>query len=143
MKSLDLALKDLEKIVNLNIDKYRFPEIKGESIRISNILIRKSKKNGYVLVDMSENKTIETAYSKSGAIAIALAYLKNKNYKKLSYYDSLIEKHSNDSYFYSYIISITKEEMRKKAILNRFEESKHKICWAKDSLDYCILEDIR
>lgn len=143
MKNLNQALKDLEKIVSNNIDRYRFPEIKGDCIRISHMLIRSSKKNRYVIVDIKNNKTIETAYSKSGAIAIALAFLKNKNYKSLIYYDTVIEKNTNDSEFYSYVINQTTEESRREALLNRFEDSKNKIYWAQNALDNCILDDIR
>lgn len=143
MKNLNQVVKELEKIVSKNIDRYRFPEIKGNCIRISHMLIRNSKKHGYIIIDVKNNKTIETAYSKSGAIAITLAFLKNKNYKNLIYYDSIIEKNTNDSQFYSYVIDQTKEQSRREALLNRFEESENKIYWARNALDDCILEDIR
>ena len=143
MKSLNQAVKDLEYIVTKNIDRYRFPEIKGNSIRISHLLIRSSKKHGFIIVDVKNNKTVETAYSKSGAIAIALACLKNQNYKTLIYYDSVIEKNTNDSEFYSYAIDKTTETSRKEALLNRFEDSTNKVYWARNALDECILKDFR
>jgi hypothetical protein len=141
MKNLDQAVKDLEDIISKNINKYKFPEINGNSIRIGKLLIRCSKKSGFVIVDTTHNKTIETTYSKSGAIAFALAFQKKKNYKSILYYDSIIEKNVNDSHFYSHVIEKTDEIDRREALLNRFEESKNKINWAKNALDDCILED--
>jgi hypothetical protein len=143
MKNLNQAVRDLEKIVSKNVDKFKFPELKGNSIRIGHLLIRNSKHNGYVVVDTKINKTVETAYSKRGAIAIALANIKNKNYKEILYYDSVIEKNANDSHFYFYVIQNSNELSKKQAILNRFEESKNKIDWARRALDNYILADIR
>jgi hypothetical protein len=143
MKNLNEAVKELEDIVSKNINKYKFPEINGNTVRIGHLLIRTTKQNGFLVVDTKNNKTVETAYSKSAAIAIALANLKNKNYKEILFYDSIIEKNVNDSHFYFSVINNTKELSRKEAILNRFEESKNKIDWARRALDNYILDDIR
>jgi hypothetical protein len=141
MKNLDQAVKELEDIIAKNVNKYKFPEINGKSIRIGELIIRHNKKSRFVIVDIKNNKTIETTYSKSGAIAFSLAFLKKKNYKNILFYDSVIEKHVNDSHFYSNVIKKTEEVSRKEALLNRFEESRNKIDWAKSALDDCILED--
>jgi hypothetical protein len=143
MKNLNQAVRDLEEIVSKNVDKFKFPEIKGNAIRIGHLLIRNSKQNGYIVVDTKINKTVETAYSKRGAIAIALANIKNKNYKEILYYDSVIEKNVNDSQFYFHTIENSNELSKKQAILNRFEDSKNKIDWARRALDNYILADIR
>lgn len=142
MKKIDHIVKDLDNIITKNIDRYKFPEVKGNSIRISYILIRSSKKYNYVIVDTKTNRTIDTTYSKSGAIAIALSVLKNKNYSKISKYDSIIEKHDNDRLFYSNIIKNTPEEIKKEIMIIRFDEAKNKIYWAKSVLDNHILNDI-
>lgn len=143
MTNLNQAVRDLENIVSKNIVKYRFPEIKGNTIRIGEILIRPSKNHGYVLINTAQNKTVEVTYSKSGAIAVALAHSKKKNYRTILYYDSIIEKNTNDSEFYVNSISNTDEEFRKQALINRFEDAGYKIIWAKDALDEYILKDIR
>jgi hypothetical protein len=143
MKKINEAVKDLEEIVSKNVDKYKFPEIKRNSIRIGRTLIRAKKDHGYVIVDIEKNKTIEVTYSKSGAIAFALAYQKKKNIKHILYYDSVIEKNANDSQFYSYIIQNSKDETKVESTLTRFEESRYKISWAKSALDDYILKDIR
>lgn len=143
MTNFNKALHDLEKIVSKNIAKYQFPEINGNTIRIGQILIRPSKSHGYVLINTAQNKTVEVTYSKSGAIAVALAHSKKKNYRTIMYYDSIIEKNTNDSEFYFNSISNTDEEFRKQSLINRAEDAGHKINWAKDALDQYILKDIR
>jgi hypothetical protein len=143
MKSLNQIVNELEEIVSKNIDKHKFPEIKGNMIKIGHLLIRNSKQYGYVIVNTKTNKTVETSYSKRAAIAIALSYLKNKNYKEVLYFDSIIEKNSNDSLFYFYNIKNSDQDFKKQSLLNRFEESKNKIEWARQALDDYILGDIR
>lgn len=143
MTNFNKAVHDLEKIVTKNVSKYQFPEIKGNTIRIGQILIRPSKNYGYVLINTEQNKTVEVTYSKSGAIAVALAHSKKKNYRTILYYDSIIEKNTNDSEFYFNSINNTDEEFRKQSLINRFEDAGYKITWAKDALDQYILNDIR
>ena len=143
MKSLNQIVNELEEIVSKNIYKHKFPEIKGNMIKIGHLLIRNSKQYGYVIVNTKTNKTVETSYSKRAAIAIALSYLKNKNYKEVLYFDSIIEKNSNDSLFYFYNIKNSDQDFKKQSLLNRFEESKNKIEWARQALDDYILGDIR
>lgn len=143
MINLEKAIKELEEIVSKNIVDFKFPEIKGNSVRIGKMLIRPSKKNGYIIVNIENNATVETAFSKSGAIAIALAVQKNQKIKSILYYDAVIEKHATDSRFYSHTITQSKEIDKQKAILNRFEISQQKIEWAKNALDQYIMEDIR
>jgi len=143
MTKLDQAVRDLEEIVSNNIDKFKFPEINGNTIRIGHMLIRNSKQNGYVVVNTKLNKTVATTYSKRGAIATAIANIKNKNHKNILYYDSIIEKNVNDSQFYFYAIKNSAELSKRQAVLNRFEESKYKIDWARRALDNYILDDNR
>jgi hypothetical protein len=59
------------------------------------------------------------------------------------YYDSIIEKNTNDSEFYFHAINKTTEPFRKEALMNRYDDSKTKIHWATTALDECILKDFR
>jgi hypothetical protein len=143
MKNLDQIIEELEILVTKNLDKYKFPEINGKNIRIGKILIRPSKKYGYVIFDVEQNKSLETVYSKSAAIAYALSYQKKRNSRNILFYDSIIKKNTDDSQFYYHIMSNTDEQARRETMLNRLEESKHKIDWAKNALDEYIMNDIR
>lgn len=142
MKNLDQVVRDLEDIVANNISNYILPESKGSTIKIGDIVVRPSKQSGYVVVDTRLNKTVSTAYSKSGAVAISLAYIRKQNIKPLAYYDSVVEKYSNDREFYSHIVETTARPERKSAIQNRLEEADSKIQWATSFLNDYIMKDI-
>jgi hypothetical protein len=143
MKSIDQALLELEKLIDVKIKDYSIPETKGDTIRINHILIRPSKTQGYVVIDTKHNKSITTTFSKVGAVAVAKAYLKSLPIIKFTNLDSTIEKHVNDSWFYSNIINKTDDAIRRNTLESRLEFAKCKINNAKDSLDQFILNDIR
>jgi hypothetical protein len=143
MKSIDQALLELEKLIDVKIKDYSIPETKGDTIRINHILIRPSKNQGYVVIDTKNNKSITTTFSKVGAVAVAKAYLKSLPIIKFTNLDSTIEKHVNDSWFYSNIINKTDDAIRRNTLESRLEFAKCKINYAKDSLDQFILNDIR
>lgn len=143
MKSIDHALLELEKLIDIKIKDYSIPETKGDTVRINHILIRPSKHQGYIVIDTKINKSITTTFSKVGAVAVAKAYLKSLPIIKFTKLDNTIEKHVNDSRFYSNIISKTNDAIRKNTLESRLEFAKCKINYAKDSLDQFILNDIR
>ena len=143
MNKLSKIINDLNNLIDDNIEKLLFPTINGNSVRIKNIIVRPSKKHGFVLVDTVSNKTIKTTFSKSAAIASAIAQQKNQSTKMIDYYDQVLEKNVNDCFFYENILKNSNEEERISSTLVRFEDSKHKIYWAKSSLDEFILNDIR
>ena len=142
MKTLDQAVLDLEQLISRNIGRYNIPEVRQNGLRISHILIRPSRSSGYVIVDTESNKTISTTYSKIGAIAIALAYLKRQNFKTLSHYDRVINKNTQDAHFYSHVISKTSDEERKQIMSIRFDEAANRIHWARNLLDEFILDEL-
>lgn len=140
MKTLDAAIKDLEKIVE-DTD-FNLPVVKGRTIRIGKIVIRQSK-IGYVVVDTEKNKTVETAFSKRGAVAIANAYINNVAYHGLAMQDKIIEKNINDSVFYNAGIRNASNEMKKGVLEARLEIATNNIENAKDRLDRFIFAHIR
>lgn len=143
MKDLDQAVKDLEKIVTFNIKKYVIPETTGSTIKIGDIVIRKSNKHGFLVIDTKTNKSVTTTYSKNGAVAIALAYRKNKEFKTLEVFDSIISKNENDCKFYEHVIENNSDQIKKYAILNRLEVASQRAEWARSCLDDYIMKDIR
>jgi len=143
MKNLDQAVKDLEKIVSFNIQKYVIPEAKGNSIKIGDVVIRKSNKHGFVVIDTRTNKSITTTHSKNGAVAIALAYRKNKDFKTLEVFDNIIGKNENDCTFYEHVIENNPDQTKKYALLNRLEVAAQRAEWARSCLDDYIMKDIR
>lgn len=143
MKTLKEAIKDLEYIVDSGITEFNLPVIKGGAVRIGKVIVRQSKSLGHLVVDTETNKTIATAYTKRGAIAIAKAYLKKLPYQSLQYQDRIIEKHTNDSVFYSASMQGSIDDFKKHILASRLEISTQKIEIAKQHLDRFIFDNIR
>lgn len=143
MKTVEAAVNDLQQIIDQNLTQYMIPYRRGDTIRIENIVIRASKKHGYVVFDTRTNKPITNTFSKTGAVAVAQAFLKNESYIPLKQYDTTLEKHFNDAHFYSHILSGNSDDNRKHAIKIRLSESRRQIDHTKKLLDNYVLKDIR
>ena len=143
MKSIEKALSSLEDIVNNKMSEYNLPLARGKSIRIGNLVVRNSKRFGYVIIDTATNKSIDNAYSKYGAVALANAHLKNLSVKEVKRCDEIIEKNANDSYFYVYSIKKTTDEFKQNVLESRLEIAQNNIDYAKLFLDQFILKHIR
>lgn len=143
MKTLYKAIQDLENIVEAGVAGLNLPVVKGRAIRIGKVIIRESKSLGYLIVDTAENKTVATAYSKHGAVAIANAYLKNITINSLVHQDQVIEKNVNDSVFYHAGLQNCKDPFKKYVLQDRLEIAKQNIDVAKSHLDRFIFDNIR
>lgn len=143
MKNLESVVHELEEIINNKLSNFVIPIQRGNTIRIGNIVIRSSKQHGYVVFDTKTNKPITNTFSKTGAVAVAQAVLKNKPIGLLKKYDCIIEKNYNDTQFYYHIINGTSNQVRKQAIQSRLEISQAQMDRAKEVLDEFILKDIR
>ena len=62
---------DLEEIVNKGLDDFPIPFVKGNSIRIKHIVIRKSPK-GYLIYNTKDNSQIARAFFKSTAFVFVI-----------------------------------------------------------------------
>lgn len=143
MRNLESVVHELEDLINNKIPDYYLPVQKGSIIRIGNIVIRTSKQYGYVVIDTKTNKPITNTFSKTGAVAVAQAVLKNKPIDQLKKYDTILEKNYNDTQFYYHIINGNSDPTRKEAVKSRLEVSRAKMDRAKEVLDEFILKDIR
>jgi hypothetical protein len=142
MKDLDIAIQELEDIIDSKMNNFSLPYKKGNSVRLGHIVIRKSKNLGYIVFDTKLNKPITTTFSITGALAVAKASIKKSPIYTIMKYDNIIEKNYNDSQFYSHIIHGNASESRKKAVASRLEISKTKIDAAKNALDEFIMKDM-
>jgi hypothetical protein len=143
MKNLKSALTDLENIVNTTILQYNLPVEKGNTLRIGNMIVRNSKRFGYVIVDANTNKSVDRAYSKYGAVALANAHIKKLSIKQIKRCDEIIEKNINDSYFYVNSLKNTDDELKQAILESRLEIAQSNINNAKYFLDEFILKHIR
>lgn len=139
MKTLSQAVSDLQGIVENFVPRYVIPSTQGKNIRLGKTLIRRSQKLGYVIVDTKSNSTIANAFSKPGAIAIAKAYNQNQPYKQFEKLDQNLQKHYQDSLFYTNILEKSKDEFTKNIMLDRLEFSQEQLNHAYARLEKFIL----
>lgn len=142
MKDLNLAVQELEDIIESNLENLTLPYKKGNSVRLGHIVIRKSKKLGYIVFDSKSNKSITNTFSISAALAVAKAATQKTPIYGIMKYDSIIEKNYNDSQFYSHIINGNASEPRKNAIASLLEISNTRVDAAKTALDKFIMKDM-
>jgi len=143
MKDLKTALRELEEIVDNEMSNYNFPVVKGNSIRIGSLIIRNSKRFGYVIVDIATSKTVGNAHSKYGAVALANAHIRDTSTINIRRYDNIINKNTNDSYFYVNSIIRSTDKFRQDILSSRLEIAQQNIQSAKESLDSYILSRFR
>lgn len=133
-----IILKQLEEIVN-SVDLTVIPYQKGNSIRIKQYVIRRSK-HGYLVYDCKENKQVTSLYSKTAAVAWTHCLIYGKeHFKTIRELDDLLSKHHIDTIFYKNTIENTKDEVRKETAEMRLDIALAKTRDAKAKLMHYIL----
>ena len=127
------VLKDLQEIIEANIDPTLFPYQKGNSLRIGSIVIRESSK-GHLVYCAKANKQIARTFSKTAAVAIA----RGGDVKDILQLDNEIMKHFNDCLFYKNTIKKSKNDTAKFVAENRYEISSYRTHELKKKLDAYI-----
>lgn len=131
-------IKELQEIIEDNLDPSMFPYKKRNSIRIGSIALRESK-TGFLVYNIETKKHIAYTFSKTAAIALAKIYSKGKNARqKVLELDAVIEKNYIDSLFYKHTIETTKDFDKKDITQSRYEIAKNKTSAAKRRLDSII-----
>jgi len=131
--------KELQKLVDKIIPQYTLPYKEGKAIRIGKMLVRRSTRYGYIIVDTEDNATISTADTKHGAVAIAKASLRGHRIDQLQQKDHIASKHLNDAMHYSYIIDRTDNENKKSMLETRLEVAKLQLESINTDLELYIL----
>ena len=124
------VLKDLQEIIEANLDPTLFPYRKGNSIRIGPIAIRESNK-GYLIYNLKTNKQVARTFCKTAAVAIA----KSGKVDEIKRLDNEIMKHFNDCLFYKHTMKTSKNETSRFVAENRYEISSDKTHSLKQKLD--------
>ena len=115
--------KKLEKLIDSNIDKTALPYVKGNSIRIKNIVVRKGRA-GWLVYDTDTNTQLNKYFCRSSALAYAnLVIKKRKDIDGIRKLDNTIEKHYNDCIFYLHTMRCTDNEAKKDIIETRYDIS--------------------
>lgn len=132
------VLKDLQKLIEENIDPSMFPYCKGNSIRIGGYTIRHSKK-GHIIYDLKTQSKICCTFSKTAAVAIAKNLAKGRNVKmQAEDLDKVIEKNFNDAQFFAHTMRITKDPIKRDIVETRLDIARSRTETAKRSLDSLI-----
>jgi hypothetical protein len=131
-------LKDLQHLIEANLDASLFPYQKGNSIRIGKIVVRDSKK-GFLIYDCQENKQIAITFSKTAALALAKSLAKgHNNTNTVMDLDNTIRKNYMDALFFTNTIKTTKDDFKRDVVLTRLEIAKARTANAKSALDRII-----
>ena len=131
---------ELQSLVDKIIPQYTLPYKEGKTIRIGKMIVRRSTRHGYIIVDTDDNATVSTADTKHGALAIAKASLGGHRIDQLQQKDHIASKHLNDAMHYSYIISRTTDESRKFILETRLELAKSELDSINTDLESYILK---
>tara|TARA_A100001011_G_scaffold398870_1_gene504917 strand:+ start:2304 stop:2732 length:429 start_codon:yes stop_codon:yes gene_type:complete len=139
----DNLIYDLEDLVDKGLEDTTIPVAKGNSIRIKQYIVRKSKV-GYLVYDSSTNKQLHRTNFKSVAIAIAKNLAENKShmFDKIIDIENNLAKHYNDAVFYKNTIRKTKCEQARLTRETRLEISLVEAQKIRDSLDKLILSNV-
>lgn len=135
----DNLIYDLEDLVDKGLEDTTIPVAKGNSIRIKQYIVRKSKV-GYLVYDSSTNKQLHRTNFKSVAIAIAKNLAENKShmFDKIIDIENNLAKHYNDAVFYKNTIKKTKCKQTKLTRETRLEISLTEAQRIRDKLDKII-----
>jgi len=137
--NLNLA-NALEELINDGLEQVIFPYVKGNSIRIKYMIIRKSRA-GWLVYDSKNNNQVACLFSKFSAVALAKGMAQGKDVlKTVKYADTVIKKNYIDCVFYKNIIRKTNDEIKKSITETRYEVSRERAQQAKNSLDGIIFD---
>ena len=141
MKNLSNTAAELEALVNKVLPQYKLPYKNGRNIVIGKMLVRPSKRHGYVIVNRETNSTMDVALTKAGAIALAKCYDEDCAIpSQLKKFDNDASKHLNDTVFYNNIMSNTTDISKKEIAETRLEVSMAEFERASDRLESYIME---
>lgn len=142
MKSKTLSpelVKELETLVNSNIDMSLFPYVKGKSIRIKHIIIRETS-FGFLVFDTKNNKEINKMFCKTSAVALAktLATDPERNTNEIMKLDYEVMKNFNDAMFHRHMMKVTKDSIKYDVAQCRYDIAYCRTQSAKERLDQYI-----
>lgn len=130
----NLAQK-LEQLISDNIEKTSLPVVKGNSVRLKNYVVRKSKV-GWLVYDTETNKQEARFFCRASALAYAnLKIKKINNLREVFDLDKTVQKHYNDCVFYLYTLKKSKDDFKKEVVRTRYDISYTETKYATRSLE--------
>ena len=137
---MDMTLSNkLEDLIDSNIDSLNIPYVKGNSVRLKNIVVRKNK-TSWLVYDIEHNKQLANFFCRTSALAYANDIIKKRNRQyKITELDKIIEKNYKDCVFYLHSMKSTKDSLKKDIIKTRYDISYAKTKQAAENLEQIIL----
>lgn len=134
----DKFIKDLEDILNGELDPTLFPYKKGNSIRIGKYIVRSSI-SSHKVFDCESNTMLADFFSKSAAVAFAKSLAKGLCPKEtITNIDNEIQKNFNDCIFYKHTLAKSTDSFKKEITAVRLDIATHKTSTARRELDKYI-----
>ena len=131
--------RELEYLINKNIDTSYFPYVKGKSIRIGHVIVRETKVGFFLVFDTKANKEIAKMFCKTAAVALAKNIARDRNQlNTIKELDKTIEKNYNDAVFHKHMMKVTKDETKFFIAQTRYDIAAARTKEAKDKLDCFI-----
>lgn len=139
MKS-DKILKDLETILEKELISNPLPVVKGNSVKIKNYIIRKTK-HGYCIYDIRDNSFVTSTSFKRSALAIAKTLIEGTDVvDQIVQLDIKALKHLNDVAIYRNTIKNSNSTVMKQSRLARLSESLDKSCEIVEQIENFIFK---
>ena len=130
------SISELKALIEQGLENIPFPYVKGNSVRIGNMVVRTSK-NGNFVFDMKCKKQVAHTFSKTAAIAIAKNCAHGKKYiiEDVLRIDHEIEKNYNDAVFFQHSYKKSDDELRKEVLECRLDIATSKIDQGRSRLE--------
>ena len=130
------SISELKALIEQGLENIPCPYVKGNSVRIGNMVVRTSK-NGNFVFDMKCKKQVAHTFSKTAAIAIAKNCAHGKKYiiEDVLRIDHEIEKNYNDAVFFQHSYKKSDDELRKEVLECRLDIATTKIDKGRSRLE--------
>ena len=131
-------LKDLEGIINASIEDIALPYVKGNTIHIKHVTVKKTD-TGWCVVNNKTKNYIAKYFCKSSAIALAKLIAEGRGGRaKVAELDKIIQKNYFDCLFYKHTLETCADPVKREVTHDRFDISVTKTKNARKSLDSII-----
>ena len=128
-------ISELKALIEQGLEDVPFPYVRGNSVRIGNMVVRTSK-NGNFVFDMKCKKQVAHTFSKTAAVAIAKKHAEGQNVvNEVLRIDYEIEKNYNDAVFFQHSYKQADDELRKEVLECRLDIATSKIDRGRSRLE--------
>lgn len=128
-------ISELKALIEQGLEDVPFPYVRGNSVRIGNMVVRTSK-NGNFVFDMKCKKQVAHTFSKTAAVAIAKKHAEGQNVvNEVLRIDYEIEKNYNDAVFFQHSYKQADDELRKEVLECRLDIATSKIDQGRSRLE--------